>query len=47
MNLDQIINAFARSALWQLARRSPTWLLLAAVALAWLVGGQHHHHGGW
>jgi hypothetical protein len=29
-------------ACWQLARRSPTWLLLAAVAATWLLGGGHH-----
>jgi hypothetical protein len=41
MNQSQIIAALVRGACWQLARRSPTWLLLAAVGLAWLFAGHH------
>jgi hypothetical protein len=41
MNLNQIIAAFVRGAAWQLMRRSPTWLLIAIVAAAWLLGGHH------
>ena len=41
MNQNQIIAAFVRGAAWQLMRRSPTWLLLAIVAAAWLLGGHH------
>ena len=44
MNLDQIISTFARSAIWQLTRRSPTWVLIAIVIGAALVGS---HHGHW
>jgi hypothetical protein len=36
---DQIIASFLRGACWQLARRSPTWLLLTIVACAWLLAG--------
>ena len=41
MNQNQVIAAFVRAACWQLARRSPTWLLLAAVGLAFLLGSHH------
>ncbi len=37
----QIIAAFVRGAVWQLMRRSPTWLLLAIVAGAFLFGNHH------
>jgi hypothetical protein len=36
MRQDQIIAALVRGAAWQLMRRSPTWLLIAIVAGAWL-----------
>jgi hypothetical protein len=39
MRQDQILAAFVRAACWQLARRSPTFLLLAIVAAAWLFSG--------
>ena len=39
MNQSQIISAFVRAACWQLARRSPTLLLLAIVAVAFLLAG--------
>ena len=39
MRQDQIIAAFVRGACWQLEPgRSPTWLLPAIVAAAWLFG---------
>jgi hypothetical protein len=41
MNQNQIIAAFVRGACWQLARRSPTWLLLAIVAGAFLFASHH------
>ncbi len=41
MSQNQIIAAFVRGACWQLARRSPTWLLIAAVAAAFLFGSHH------
>jgi hypothetical protein len=41
MNLNQIIAAFVRDAAWQLMRRSPTWLLIAIVAGAWLFASHH------
>jgi hypothetical protein len=39
MNQSQIIAAFIRGACWQLARRSPTWILIVAVAAAWFMAG--------
>jgi hypothetical protein len=39
VSFDQLIRWAARSAVWQLARRSPAWLLLAIVAFALLYGG--------
>jgi hypothetical protein len=39
--MNQIIASFVRAATWQLARRSPTLLLLAVVAAAWLIGSHH------
>ena len=39
MNQNQIIASFVRAACWQLARRSPTLLLLAIVVGAWLMAG--------
>jgi hypothetical protein len=41
MNQNQIIASFIRAATWQLARRSPMWLLILAVAGAWLFAGHH------
>jgi hypothetical protein len=41
MNQNQILVAFVRAACWQLARRSPTWVLIAVVAGAWLLAGHH------
>ena len=41
MNQSQIIASFVRAATWQLARRSPTWLLIAIVGAAWLFAGHH------
>ena len=41
MNQNQIISALVRSAAWQLMRRSPTWVLLAIVAGAFLLGSHH------
>jgi hypothetical protein len=41
MNQSQIIAAFVRGACWQIARRSPTWLLLVAVGLAFLFASHH------
>lgn len=41
MNRDQIIASFVRACTWQLARRSPTWFLILAVAAAWLYAGHH------
>jgi hypothetical protein len=41
VNQTQIIASFVRAATWQLMRRSPTWLLLAIVAAAWLWAGRH------
>jgi hypothetical protein len=41
MNQSQIIAAFVRGACWQLARRSPTWLLLAIVVGAFLFASHH------
>ena len=41
MNRNLIIASFVRAAIWQLARRSPTLLLLAVVAAAWLFAGRH------
>jgi hypothetical protein len=37
----QIVASFIRAATWQLARRSPIWLLIAVVAAAWLMAGRH------
>jgi hypothetical protein len=41
MNQNQIISAFIRAAAWQLMRRSPTWILIGVLALAWLFAGHH------
>ena len=41
MNQNQIIAAFVRGAAWQLMRRSPTWVLILVVALAWLFASHH------
>jgi hypothetical protein len=41
MRQDQIVSAFVRAAAWQLMRRSPTWLLLAIVAGAFLFASHH------
>ena len=41
MNQSQLIASFLRAATWQLARRSPAWLLIIAVAAAWLFAGHH------
>ena len=41
MTQSQIIASFVRSACWQLARRSPTWLLILMVAAAFLFGSHH------
>jgi hypothetical protein len=41
MNQNQIIASFVRAATWQLARRSPTWLLILAVVAAFLFAGHH------
>ena len=46
MNPDELIRWAARSAVWQLARRSPTWILLLIVAAALLYGdGGRRAHG--
>lgn len=39
MNPNELIRWAARAAIWQLARRSPTWLLILVVAAALLLGG--------
>ena len=39
MRRDQIISSIVRAAAWQIMRRSPTWLLIAIVAAAWLLAG--------
>jgi hypothetical protein len=43
MNPNELIRWAARSAVWQLARRSPTWLLIVIVlgALAYGSGKSH------
>ena len=41
MNQNQIISAFVRASAWQLMRRSPTWILILVVALAWAFAGHH------
>jgi hypothetical protein len=41
MNQSQIIAAFVRGACWQLARRSPTWILVLVVAATWLLASHH------
>jgi hypothetical protein len=40
--IDQrFVNYFTRAAIWQLMRRSPTWLLLAVVAGSYLLLKYH------
>ena len=39
MNQDQIIAAIVRGAAWNLMRRSPTWILILVIAVAWLLAG--------
>jgi hypothetical protein len=41
VNRNQIFASLVRAATWQLMRRSPTLLLLAVVAAAWLFAGHH------
>ena len=41
MNQSQILASFIRAATWQLARRSPTWILILAGAAALLLAGHH------
>jgi hypothetical protein len=41
MNQNQIIASFVRAATWRLMRRSPTWVLILVVALAWVFAGHH------
>jgi hypothetical protein len=38
---NQIIASFVRAATWQLMRRSPTWILILVVVIAWLFAGHH------
>jgi hypothetical protein len=39
MNPNELLRWAARSAVWQLARRSPTWVLIVIVLAALLYGG--------
>ena len=41
MTQSQIVSAFVRAACWNLARRSPTAILVIVVAAAWLFAGHH------
>jgi hypothetical protein len=41
MNQSQILASFVRAAAWQLMRRSPTWILIGVVVIAWLLGSHH------
>ena len=41
MNQSQILASFVRAATWQIARRSPTWILILVVAVAWLMASHH------
>ena len=41
MTQNQLVNSIIRAAVWQLMRRSPTILLLAIVAAAFLFSGHH------
>jgi hypothetical protein len=41
MNQQQLINRVVSAAIWQLARRAPTWLLIAIVGGAFLVAYAH------
>lgn len=41
MNTNQIANRIVSAAIWQLMRRSPTWLLIGIVAAAFLLSVMH------
>jgi hypothetical protein len=41
MNTNQLVNRAVSAAIWQLARRSPTWALLAIVGAAFAYALMH------